>query len=755
MTTLQRPRFKSHYRVEVVAGEGLVLLSEKEHSILEGRSYALIATHLEGRRGVAEIVDLLRELVSEADVLAALAHLERAGHLTEGQEAMPAGEAAFWALQDVDSQVAARRLDATKVAVKAVGDVAIEPFAAVLRTLGIHVGEPAQLTVVLTDNYLRAGLRVWNQEALETGRPWLLVKPVGCEIWMGPVFRPEKTGCWECLAQRLRANRVVEAFLQARRGSDEPLPVPRGSTPATLQVAWNLAASKVAEWIVQGELADLEGRVLSVDARTWLTQTHALVWQPQCPACGDPCDELEASPVPIVLESRKKTFTQDGGHRVLPPEATLERFQHHVSPITGAVPALVRHGVSAEGILHTYSAGHNAALRRGGLELLRKGLRSYNGGKGTSDSQARAGALCEALERRSGLFRGDEPRRRARLRDLGAAAIHPNDCMRFSEVQYQRREAWNARKSRFNVVPRPFDENAEIEWTPVWSLTRREPRFLPTAFCYFNYPAPASELGCVPCSNGNAAGNTLEEAILQGFLELVERDSVALWWYNRVRRPAVAVESFGEPYLDQVATYFHTNHRALWALDLTSDLGIPVFAAVSRRTDGPPDQLMFGFGAHLDPRIALLRAVTELNQMLVVMLDLGSGERRGPATFPDVEHELRHWMESATLANQPCLVPAEGTPARVAADFSRRWADDLRDDVLACQALVERHGMEMLVLDQTRADIGLPVVKVIVPGLRHFWARHAAGRLYDVPVRLGWLPRPLSEDELNPVPMFL
>jgi len=44
---------------------------------------------------------------------------------------------------------------------------------------------------------------------------------------------------------------------------------------------------------------------------------------------------------------------------------------------------------------------------------------------------------------------------------------------------------------------------------------------------------------------------------------------------------------------------------------------------------------------------------------------------------------------------------------------------------------------------------------VIVPGLRHFWARFAPGRLYDVPVQLGWLPQPLAEEELNPIPMFL
>ena len=62
--------------------------------------------------------------------------------------------------------------------------------------------------------------------------------------------------------------------------------------------------------------------------------------------------------------------------------------------------------------------------------------------------------------------------------------------------------------------------------------------------------------------------------------------------------------------------------------------------------------------------------------------------------------------------------------------------------------------MEFLVLDQTRPDIGMPVVRVIVPGLRHFWARFAPGRLYDVPVGMGRRKRPLSEADLNPAPVI-
>ena len=63
--------------------------------------------------------------------------------------------------------------------------------------------------------------------------------------------------------------------------------------------------------------------------------------------------------------------------------------------------------------------------------------------------------------------------------------------------------------------------------------------------------------------------------------------------------------------------------------------------------------------------------------------------------------------------------------------------------------------MELLVLDQTRPDIGLPVVKVMVPGLRHFWARFAPGRLFDVPVRLGRIAAPTAYEDLNPLPIFV
>jgi ribosomal protein S12 methylthiotransferase accessory factor len=382
---------------------------------------------------------------------------------------------------------------------------------------------------------------------------------------------------------------------------------------------------------------------------------------------------------------------------------------------------------------------------------MHQGLRSRSGGKGTSDVQAKASALCEALERHSAQHQGNEPRRRARFRELGEAAIHPNRCMLISERQYAERDIWNARGSKFNRICEPFDEEAEIGWAPVWSMSRQVGRYLPAAYCYFQHPDPQEVRHVLACSNGNAAGNTLEEAILQGFLELVERDSVALWWYNRVQRPGVDLESFEEPYLGQLRSHLQSGERDLWVLDLTSDLEIPAFVSLSRSLKGPSEMIALGFGAHLDARIAVLRAVTEMNQCLLRLTHL----RDKAATELQRDEDVREWFMTATLASQPYLGPDPAAPVRTAVDFPRLWSDDLREDVLFCQKTVEERGMEVLVLDQTRPDIGLPVVKVFVPGLRHFWARFAPGRLYDVPVKLGWLPLPLAEEELNPIRMFM
>lgn len=749
---LKFPIVKANLTPVVLPGEGVLLLSENGASALHGQVYEWIVPLLDGRRSTDEIVDALANRVDGARVYYALMLLEKNGHVAERAPDLPRETTAFWQGLDLTPNEAIEAVGAKRVRVRTVGEADATPIVGALQSSQVVLtdDDTADFEVAVTDDYLRATLHELNAAALKSGRPWLLVRLAGHEPWIGPLFVPGKTACYACLKTRLGRNRAVHRFVAGRQELPEPPPTAVASLPAIVNATAEMAAIETLKFLA-GAGDGLAGKVLSMDTRTWTSERHTLVRHPACPACGQ---AVTPEPAPLSLVSRTVRFAQDGGHRSVAPEKTLKNYEHLVSPITGVVTQLVP-AHEAEGIAHVYLAGHNHALTMDRLDFLKRSLRNASSGKGMSETQAKASALCEAIERYSGEFTGSELRIGASYRELrqrpDIRTIHPNAVMNYSEHQYAERAAWNARKSKFNRVPESLDESAVIDWSPVWSLTHGRHAYLPTQLLYYRAPAGAEsdQIYCMGCSNGNASGNNLEEAVLQGFFELVERDAVALWWYNRLKKPGVDAASFGEPYLLDLAAHYAGIGRQVWALDVTSDLGIPVFVAVSRLADGPQDRLLFGLGCHFDARLALQRAFAEMNQML------GLDNYRGPDAASAIEdEETRSWLDHATLANQPYFAPDDTVPRRRREDFPVQHSGDLFEDILRCRQIVEERGMEVLVLDQTRPDVGMPVVKVIVPGLRHFWARFAPGRLYDVPVRMGWLDRPLREEDLNPIPVF-
>lgn len=757
-------QIKPHYHIEICPPKQVYLLGEQENHALTGQLYCQIIPFLDGQYSRDQIVEKLDGEVPADYIDFVLNRLNQTGYLTEAAPELAPEVAAFWSELGIAPTVAAKALQ-QPVHLKTVGNRISEGMVDILGTALRDLGIPlhpsdtdAALTVVLTDDYLHPDLAPLNRHQVETGQPWMLVKPLGSVLWLGPVFKPGETGCWHCLAQRLEGNREVEASVQRQKQAaaqtngktphsvNSYLPTARAALPSTLQTGLQFAATEIAKSLVFTASAAPQptGQLITFNQRTLDFKTHTLIRRPQCPTCGDPEILQRRGFEPVVLESRQKHFTRDGGHRALTPAQTVQQHEHLISPITGVVTELVRVTDPANPLVHTYRAGHafgSATSLRG----LRSTLKHKSSGKGKTDSQSRASGFCEAVERYSGIYQGDEPKKRATFADLGELAINPEDCLCISDSQFANRDEINEnRQAAHDWIPQRFDAGQSIDWTPVWSLTEGHHKYLPTAFCYYNYPMAKDERFCNADSNGNAAGNTLEEAILQGFMELVERDSVALWWYNRLRRPAVDLTSFDESYFTDLQQFYAEHDRELWALDLTADLGIPAFAGVSRRTVGDSERLILGFGAHLDPTIALLRALTEVNQLGLELDKVPDDQLDGDAKL---------WLLEATLENQPYLAPDTSQPLKTMHDYPKRWGNDIREDVMTCVEIVKQAGLETLVLDQTRPDIGLSVVKVIVPGMRHFWSRFGPGRLYDVPVKLGWRQAPTPEGEMNPMAM--
>lgn len=749
---ITRPAFNPMYRVLTAGEDTLLLLSERDEIILQGRAYAALAPLLDGHTTSDQLVQRVRDAVPPAEAYYALLVMEQKGFLTEADSALPEEEAAYWSTLGIAAHTAAARLQNGKVAVTTYGALDAAPLVDKLRRHSIATvasSEESTFDIVLTDQYLRDELRTFNEQAWAKQRPWLLAKPVGSTIWLGPFFRPAHTACWACLAHRLRFNQTGRDLLAKHQSWTNRLNIPQATTPATLQTAMELIALEAGKLIVQEEQHALQNALLSMDMRSLQTKTHRLVRRPQCPVCGD---EAYRSPqvAPIRLQSQRKLASSEGGSRTVTAEETLHTYGHHIDPITGIVRKLeAAETTPAHPLIHNYTADANTVFSQSDdIDALKQHLRSRSAGKGVTPLQAKVGALCESMERYSGVFQGEEPRIQSSYQALGEQAIHPYNHLLFSENQYEHRDSINSKRlSMFQWIPQRFDEQRILDWTPVWSLTEQRQKYLPTSCCYYFYPQSAAEAFALADSNGAASGNTREEAILQGFFELVERDAVAIWWYNRLRREQLDLASFQHPYVRQLQDAYRDHfQRDFWVLNLTHDLGIPTFAAISRQLNRPQEHLILGFGAHFDPEIALLRALTEMNQSLPLL---------GQGMSASIHPQIANWWQTATLQNQPYLQPDLSRPAVQASDFSFQPQDDLLEDVRLAQRIVEQKGLEMLVLDQTRPDVGLPVVKVIVPGLRHFWTRFAPGRLYEVPVQMNWLSAPLAEADLNPIPMFL
>jgi oxazoline/thiazoline synthase len=730
------PQFSPNFTVYALPPDSVCLYSENRKFFLRGELYCKLAAAIaEGGKSCRELVrDLADEFPSDK-IQEALKRLFDRRYVVPASRTSASITAAYWASLGLAPETAEANLQKCRVRVQAAGVQGGSDLSAALRQMGVRVVDRTpDLTVTVVSDYLEGRLAQLNEQRLADQTPWLLVQPSGLVPLVGPVFTPGKGACWACLADRMKRNREIKGMLyreQARCLVASPL-----SQEPLGQTGIQLAAVEIAKAIATGFRTELSDHIVSLDLSGSTIVKHYVAARPQCSVCGrKKLRDPRRAPEPIELGATGKLVMTSGGYRSVSSRATVARFRKHVSPLTGVVSRLER--IEADLPLNTnYFAAHNFSAPAQSVNQLRAGLGGGSFGKGSTAEQGEASALMEAIERYSGIFQGDEIRMMKRFTDLPAGEVLlPNDVLLYSEAQYGQQQASACGGDQSPPAPAPFDPSARIEWSPVWSLREERFRYLPTGLLYFFYGA-----GFQADSNGCAAGNTVGEAIVQGFLELVERDAYAIWWYNRLQRREVDLSQFDDSYIRDLQTQLAEAGRRLWVLDVTSDLGIPTFVAITHWMQNGAENIEFGSGAHFDARIALLRALTELNQFLALgLMGGGSGEKSSlDGTTP-----LR-------LENYPYLTPADQPPVLLSSE-SKFGRLDVREQVSACVNISRQQGLDFLVLDQTRADIGVPVVRVIVPGLRHFYRRLAPGRLYDVPIKLGLRDRPLPEDELNPV----
>lgn len=587
---------------------------------------------------------------------------------------------------------------------------------------------PDNLVVLCVPHYHHPALTAFNRIAHAQHWHWMPLAIGDDELWVGPRFESGE-GCFECLGFRFyhQSPVVHYAYLQ----SDCHL--------STHRASWRqlLAAAELLR-----EEADAKEQRLTLVKRTGETterEHHFLRPWPHCPICmgEQPVEEG----VPVRLQSRPKIGYTDGGDRTEEAQATIRRLIDRVDPFTSEVGRLTPVVTPEEGYGYSMVVSQWATLRNadrlwnGAVDWKKGRIQSLgvSAGKGQSLAQAEASALGESIERYSSQYFGYEPTHKALWREVADQAISPRILIPYSESQYAHREEWG-KKSDYSHIPEAWNEEIPLHWSKGWSLTHQQLRWLPTSYLFYNFleEGVAYMYGD---SNGVSAGNCREEAIMQGFFELIERDAAGAWWYNQALRPQLDLDAWPEPSIQRFRRRMGERGFRVWALDLTTEFRIPVVIAIAQ-TDNPNVPMLLGLGAHYRVEVALQRALAELTQSL----------------REDTEAPEGHWWHTVRQANPAYLYPDLTQPMRRPADFIDQSTDDLLTDIERAVALMRAEGMELIVHDLTRPETGLNVMRVIVPGLSHFWPRFGDPRIYQHPVRLGWTARVLTEEELNPVP---
>ena len=350
---------------------------------------------------------------------------------------------------------------------------------------------------------------------------------------------------------------------------------------------------------------------------------------------------------------------------------------------------------------------------------------SVQNGKGPTRMQARAGAMMEAIEH----YCCERP---------------PHEFALASHSALRRRATAVDPRSLVLDPHAGYADTLPLRWLRGTDLQSGAPVWVPA--CAVLKPRHGDRGPQVfrGSTDGLASGNTIEEAVCHGLAEVIERDAWTLaivrgMLVPRVRAIASAVRTAvtcqvsevenatpdgllfpiidpatlpGVPF--QLASKFAQAGIRLVIREITNDIGVPVFAAAGWEPSGAgPVHFHTGFGAHPDARVAVTRALTELAQS---RLTIFQGVREDIDKIARLDGEVDRPAQSLWLTNGP--------PKSFAAVETYR-SHDILADIRFMALRLKSAGLEQLIaVDLTRSEVGLPVVKVIVPGLEHWAARH-------------------------------
>lgn len=311
------------------------------------------------------------------------------------------------------------------------------------------------------------------------------------------------------------------------------------------------------------------------------------------------------------------------------------------------------------------------------------------------------------------------------------------------------------------------DNETLIDFVPGFELLNEEEILVPAALAFSRYFSKPPSVNVFPYShtNGLASGNVLEEAICHALLEVIERDAVSIaelssssipysilekianTFKNTQRIGSEISEITGIDFVDDPGIFLDVNISeiaekfeplkylvrrfaeaglSLLIKDITQkDIGIPTFVASSIEwISSNYGYFAYGYGTHLDSKVALIRAITEMSQTRAVNIHGSRDDCKKIEYKENDEIYKRKWQ----------FMPAKSSRLRAAnkntiefSEIKSYIMNDILDDIKFILKRLKKSGLKrVIVVDLTHPKLRIPVVRVIVPGLETF----EVGRLF-------------------------
>jgi len=378
----------------------------------------------------------------------------------------------------------------------------------------------------------------------------------------------------------------------------------------------------------------------------------------------------------VVLQDAFKSYTLDQD-KLLTPQETVARVREQ----------MVRAGLDLMKETRRIDNGRldiPVYLSILGHDALRVMPTAKQMGKGATPAQAEASAVMELVERYSFYYFMNRERFIEATYDEVADQALPFEHLAAS-VHHDPADLDRARQAMAGL---------KLSWTPAFNLTQGREALVPINWFY-----EINEF------NGPAAGNSLEEALVQGLSELVERHVSALVARREPVLPSIDPASLKSPAARELAEKFRKRGIHLFAKDFTLDMGLPTVGALAYDPTTFPhmSEIVYTAGTAPDPEKAYIRALTEVAQL--------AGDFNTGATFVASGLPKYAGLDQADyILGEAPSVAIDRLP-----DLSH---DNLKVEVERIVAALAERGFDVYVVNTTHPALGVPAVYTIVPGAR-------------------------------------